>query len=48
MPFSWEDKTFDKVIEKEKLHRSRYFMKEFPNGNWTLSQRIESFVKKNR
>ena len=36
MPFSREDKHLIKLLRQEKHYSARYFLKEFPNRNWTL------------
>jgi len=37
MPFSREDKHLINLLRQEKHYSARYFLKEFPNRNWTLS-----------
>ena len=45
MPFSREDKHLIKLLRQENHYTARYFLKEFPNRNWTLGG-LKKLVRK--
>jgi len=45
MPFSRDDKHLIKLLRQDKHYSARYFLKEFPNRNWTLG-RLNHLLKK--